>query len=299
MNTTTSARTLRTMLATAAVISATALAGLAMPAHASDHSPGSYLIDQDYVRVDSADGTSKVVADKILAFFRRNRMEVQVHGTVHRDAAAAGCRSAKVTFVFADESTETTSESPRACKAYGVTDKFIDFHPTKDKDVVRYHVSLLTSTDLTAPAMTLKTTTGLVGDAPDSFGTAARLDHDAMQLFDHEQKIFADGAVDWRIQREDISGVTLRFARGRVQGMLTRPTALEGTKAWLQATWFYADGSSAKKLSGAVTAATPTLRVDMSSDRYKEAVAVEIKVITDWPTSSAPLLKKFGNWYSK
>lgn len=283
----------------AVAMAVTAFAGIAPSANASDASPGGYRIDQDYVRVASADGTSHVTANSALAFFRDNRMQVQVHGTVHRDATVAGCRSARVTFVFADETVETTKESPRACKQYAVTDKLVDFHPTKEKDVVRYHVSLLSSTDLTAPATTLKYATYLVGDAPESYGTAARLDTDALQLVDHAQKIFTDGASDWWIQREDIAGVTFRFARGRVQGTLTRPTELEGTQAWLQATWRYADGSSAKKLSGAVTSATPTLRVDMKSDRYKEVMSVEIKVITDWPTSSALLLTRFGDWYGK
>jgi hypothetical protein len=292
-------RTRTALLLPTAVLAATAFAGLASPANASDVSPGGYRIDEDFVRVASTDGTSHMTDGHALAFLRNNRVQVQVHGKVHRDAAVPGCRSAKVTFVFADETTQTTPESPRACKQYGVTDKAVDFHPTKDKDVVRYHVALLSSNDLTSPATTLKSRMYEVGDAPDSYGTASRLDHDPLQLIDHTQTIFADGASDWWIQRQDIAGVTLRFARGRVQGTLVRPVGIEGQTARLQATWSYADGTSAKKLSGTVSSSTPTLRVNMTSDQYKEAVSVEIKVITDWPASSAALLTRFGDYYGR
>lgn len=286
-------------LAPAAALLATALANpLGTPAQAYDRSPATHRIDEDYVLVRSADGTGQVYEPHALAFLRRGRVEVQVHGGVHRTSTAPGCRSARVTFVYADESRETTRESARACRQYGATYKDLDFHPSKDKDVVRYTVSLLSATDLTAPASTVASRTYPVGDAPDSWGTAARLDHDAVELTHEGQRVFTEGAADWWIQREDIAGVTFRFARSRVTGTLTRPTWLAGEKAWLRVVWTYADGSTSTRLSAAVTKAAPTAAVNLTSDRYEEAVSLTIAVVSDWPAATAVVRRQLGDHWT-
>lgn len=289
-------RTATAGLLTAALATA---APLAAPAGASDWSVGSHRIDEDYVRVSAPDNSAHVIDSHAMSFHRSGRVQAQLHGGVHRATTAPGCRSARVVFVFADETRETSRESARACSQYGVTYKDIDIHPTKSKDVVRYAVQLLRSTDISAPAAVIAGTTYLVGDSPDSYGTAARLDHDAFEMVHAGQRVFTEGASNWWIQREDVAGVSMRFARGRVSGMLVRPTGLGGQKAWLRVVWTHADGSTKTQMSGVVTSATPRVWVNLSSDRYKEAVSVELKVITDLPASTAPMVTRFGDYYGR
>lgn len=254
-----------------------------------------HRIDEDYVQVSSPDRTGHVKGwgRSVLS---DGRIQVRVHGGVHRETDATGCRSAIVTFLYADGSREQSKESPRACRQYGVTYRDIDLHSTKNKDVVRYTVYLMRSDDVTAPASTVAWQLHYVGDAPDSYGTAARLDHDPVLLGPATAPVLRDGAVDWLVRSDSVGGVTLRYVRSRVSGKLSYPGGLAGKKAWLRVTWTYAGGQTSRKYSGPVTPAGSEVSVSLESDSFKEALSVELKMVTDYPTSGTPRVVSFGDF---
>lgn len=230
-------------------------------------------LEQDTVGIVATDGLSRITGTARVAMVD-GHVTVRIDGTVRLETASRGCTSVVGTFVYADGSKATTGETPRACSEFGDTTTGFHLATTAKKDVVRYVVYLMRSTDATAPASNNKWQLHYVGDAPDSFGTAERLDHDLTKILVFKSSstgwhtAFDKGVTDYRLSPYDVFGLRIWTVRSRVQGNLVWNPVLGGT-AYLRVSWTYADGSVRYRDTGLVSSASPTLAVDLTSPDQK------------------------------
>jgi hypothetical protein len=283
----------------ATVLSAAAAAAVLTAAPAANALPiGTLWIDQDLVTVrdpSSYDSFAKVDAR---SFLRDSNVQLWVQAHLHRPSTQAGCRAVRVRFTYAGGSTSTSPTSARVCKEHAVTDLDVELRSSTSKDLVSYVVELMSATDDAASMTTISSSSQLVGDAPDSLGTAERLDHDTHRGVVGTTRIF-DGSANYFLQKHSVPfpSVTWYTSRAKVIGTLTWNNALLGNSAYMQAHWTYADGSTGWANSPKIARGGPlSITVNLSSDSAKEIVAVRLGVLSDGDTAVRCGSTKFGDY---
>jgi hypothetical protein len=276
---------LASTLALAVSMAAGLILGGPTPAHAVGFTTSAILVDADTVVISdpasparfSGTGTTK---------FDRNFVRVIVSGIFQRATATPGCRATRVIFTYADGST-TEVTSPRLCKEFNTVRVDPVFWSHDDRSVVKYAVQMLSSADSTAPLTVIAGNTEFVGDAPDSLGTATRLDHDTHQLVitaSGRTATMFQGSTDFYLQRHDVSsaGFTWWTTRARVTGTLNWSDLITGSEAYVSVTWYYSDGSQSSVLSDKVVrGVTPTKSVNLTSSSTKYVVSVKMAVYSN------------------
>lgn len=280
-------RPLASALASAAGLATlTALLTSAAPAVAAT-TP--HLVDTDTVDVRSSSDPARIGGGSYEQL-KDGRVFAGVNAKIYRNSGA-GCRSAIATFTFADGTREQTKESSRICSELGVSSGSANLVPLKKKDVVRYTIYLLKSADSTAPATTIAARVHYVGDAPDSLGTAERLDHDMTRVQLTGTTLF-QGSTDYRLSAYSVPTVDLTIwsTRSRVRGELRWSDKINGSKAVARVHWTFADGSTTYATSSPVERGVrPTRTIDLTSPDRKDVVSTQVTVIS-WnglPTNGA------------
>lgn len=276
-------------LASTLALAVSMAAGLVLagttPAHAVAFTASAILVDSDSVVISdpasparfSGTGTTK---------FDRNYVRVIVSGIFQRSTTTPGCRATRAIFTYADGST-TEVTSPRLCKEFDTVRVDPVFWSHDDRSVVKYAVQMLSSADSTAPLTVIAGSTEFVGDAPDSLGTATRLDHDTHQLImsnSGRSATMFQGSTDFFLQRHDVSsaGFTWWTTRAKVTGTLTWSDLIAGSEAYLSVTWYYSDGSQSSVLSEKVVRGVkPSQTVSMTSSSTKYVVSVKMAVYSN------------------
>lgn len=268
MNTNCISRKSRSLLAGG--ITAAAIAGLAVPASATDSAAGSYIVDKDTIALTAPAGH---VTGQGTEFHANGRIQVQVHGNVHRSGGAP-CVFSRVIFTYADESTGTYN-SPRACVGESA-DRAVDIHSKSDKDVVRYAVQLRSAADTVSSGTAISGSTYVVGDAPDSSGAKARLDRDALSVVLTGTQVFA-GQTEYGIEKASFPGGSVDAIRSRVTGSFTWTDKLPGDKADLKVRWTYEGGATDTKTLASIGRGGHA-NVDAKSSPVRDVRKVEIWV---------------------
>jgi hypothetical protein len=286
----------RIPLAAATALGAAALVAAPMTP-ASAVAIDTLWIDEDAFMVQplSQPEFGRVVAS---SYLRDGNVQALVKVHLYKPAAVSGCRAVRVLFTYADGKTATTAPSARVCKEHSMTDRDVELRSSTSKDLVSYRVDLLTATDDDAPMTTMVSRIQLVGDAPDSFGTAERLDHDAHRAMIGTRTLFT-GSANWFLQKHtlEMAGFSWWTSRARVIGTVAWDDALAGTKAHLYARWTYADGSnSSSRSSDLVRDRIESVAVDFTSDSNKEVVAVRLEIVSDGGTRVLSGSTKLGDW---
>ncbi len=238
---------------------------------------------------------ARVVAS---SYLRDGNVQALVKVHLYKPAALSGCRAAQALFTYADGTTATTAPSARVCKEHAVTDRDVELRSSTSKDLVSYRVDLLTATDDDAPMTTMVGRIQVVGDAPDSFGTAERLDHDTHRAVLGTRTLFT-GSANWFLQKHSIEIPSFSWwtSRARVTGTVVWDDALAGTEAYLYARWTYADGSNSYSTSAdLVRDRIESVPVDFKSDSNKEVVAVRLEIVSDGGTRVLSGSTKLGDW---
>lgn len=254
-------------------------------------------IDEDAFVVQplSSPEYGRVVAS---SYLRDDNVQALVKVHLSKPAAAPGCRAARVLFTYADGKTETTPPSARVCKEHSLTDRDVELRSSTSKDLVSYRVELLTASDDAAPMAPMIGRSEIVGDAPDSVGTAERLDHDTHRAVLGTRTLLT-GSANWFLQKHtiDMAGFSWWTSRARVVGTVVWDDGLMGNKAYLYARWTYADGSNSYSTSAdLVRDRTESVPVDVKSDSDKEVVAVRIEIRSDGGSRVLGGSTKIGDW---
>lgn len=283
------------LVAAAALVTAALVAAPLTPASAVPID--TLWIDEDAFVVQplSQPEYARVVAS---SYLRDDNVQALVKVHLYKPAARTGCRAARVLFTYADGKTVTTAPSARVCKEHAMTDRDVELRSSTSKDLVSYRVDLLTATDDDAPMTTMIGRIQLVGDAPDSYGTAERLDHDTHRAMLGTRTLFT-GSANWFLQKHtvEMAGFSWWTSRARVSGTVVWDDALLGTKARLFVDWTYADGSnSTSRSSYLVRDSVESVSVNFTSDSDKEVVAVRLEIFSDGGTHVLSGSTKLGDW---
>lgn len=266
--------------------------GLLLSAATGAHAlTGDHLIDQDRV-TQSVSGKGQVYGDSYLILRNGRVMHSMAAGL---DSYLSGCTAARATYHYADGTTGT-QVSERACKT-GIAHRSPAFTSSTSKDLVKYSYELLAATDTTAPLTTISGSTYLVGDAPDSFGTKERLDHDEFSLLKNGSRV-ATVTSDYSVVVTKTPVTTFGDVRSRVSGDLTWSRELRGSYARVYITWHLADGSTASASSDKLLADQPgTVRFDKTSPVGKDVTSVDVWVSTDVAGGGAGVARtRFGDY---
>ncbi len=217
----------------------------------------------------------------------RGTVQVAVGGQLVKSSSAPGCRAVRTIFTYAGGSTSTLT-SPRICLELGTYRSSVIQRSDESRQVVRYAVQLLSSTDSTSPFVVQAGNSQYVGDAPDSLGNESRLDHDvhkaAMTKSGRTEVMFA-GASDYFLQRHEVSMADFVWwsPRVRITGTLTWSDLIAGSEAYLSVTWTYADGSTSSVLSDKVSRGTLVSRqITLTSSSTKPVVSVSMAVYSNY-----------------
>ena len=272
-----------TLVAATAICSSALTFGASTPAHAADP----VLIDTDHVVVRDRENTANSITADAYAHLRDGTIHVGLSSTLVRSTSSPGCLAARVIFTYADGATSRVT-SPRLCKVFGTYLSRPSFSSDRSRHVVRYAVQLLTSTDPTADLFVIAGSTHFVGDAPDSLGTATRLDHDTHLVtmpgsYGRQDTMF-QGSTDYFLQKHEVTsaGFTWFNARARVTGTLTWSDLITGTEAYLSVHWTYADGSTSSTISAKVVRGSlPSRTITLTSSSSKHVVAVTMAVYSN------------------
>ena len=187
------------------------------------------------------------------------------------------------------------------CLEHETTTLDVTLRSSTSKDLVKYAVQLLTATADDAPVSVVATSNHLVGDAPDSYGTTVRLDHDTHRVAKDGKTLFA-GSANWYLNKHTVesAGFSWWNVRARVTGTLVWNDLMPGTKARLWVTWTYTDGSTARSQSAYVERdKTESVPVSLVSDSFKEVVSARVYVISEWTAHSQLFTgnsTKFGDY---
>jgi hypothetical protein len=273
-------------LAAATAISASALAlGASTSAHAWTGDV-IWLESDTVVLKDPATG-SPGFNGKGSTFFDRGYIGVHVSGVFQRATTTPGCRAVRVVFTYADESTSSQT-SPRLCKEFNTFRSDPYFLSRSDRHVVRFATQLLGASDSTAPLTVLATNRQYVGDAPDSLGSASRLDHDTnvvdMTGWGGSRATMFQGSTDYFLQRHEVAAADFVWwtPRARVAGTLTWSDIANGSEAYLSVQWTYGDGTTAWSNSERITRGVqPTRTISLTSSSSKNVVAVKMHITTN------------------
>lgn len=217
----------------------------------------------------------------------RGTVQVGVGGQLVKGYSQPGCRAVRAIFTYAGGSTSTVT-SPRICLELGTYRSMASLRSDASRQVVRYAVQLLSSTDSTSPLGVQAGDTQYVGDAPDSYGSVSRLEHDvhkAVMTKNGQTAVMFAGASDYFLQRHEVSAADLVWwtPRARVTGTLTWSDLIAGTEAYLSVVWTYADGSTSSTLSERVARDRPPSReITLTSSSSKPVVSVSMAVYTNY-----------------
>lgn len=263
---------------TGTLASAVLVGGLAQTAEAATSE--SFMVDDDIVFISETDFRG-VVSGRFLVVHQAGAVQGHVKGWIDRKSSVRGCRSLRVIYTYADRSPET-KHSRRVCSEHGVTMLPADLWSSPGKNLVKVAVNLMKSTDSTAPLEVVAGRTHLVGNAPDSWGKAERLDHDGFLV----NKTYSNGysvnlftgATDWSLRTYSAFGNTATATMARVTGQLRWSDSLSGVRAGVTAIWTYADGSTSRSSSGTVTRGGTPIDVDLKSDPTKDTLSVRVTV---------------------
>jgi len=274
-----------TVVAATAICSSALTFGASTPAHAADP----VMIDTDHVMVRDplySTGNIGFAADAYARFYG-GTIRVGVNGTLVRSTSSPGCRAARVVFTYADGSTSRAT-SPRVCKEFGTYLSRPSLASDTSRHVVRYAVQLLAAADSTAPFSVAAGNTEYVGDAPDSLGTATRLDHDTHLVtmpgsYGRQDTMF-QGSTDYFLQKHEVTSAGFIWwnARARVTGTLTWSDLITGSEAYLSVGWTYSDGSTSSTISAKVVRGSlPSRTITLTSSSTKHVVAVSMAVYSN------------------
>jgi hypothetical protein len=280
-------RIARRITVAATAIGAIALTlGTAAPAQAA-LSVDAVLLDSDHVVVRDPALTANSFTTDAVAHLDRGTIRVGMYGTLVRSTSSPGCRAARAVFTYADGGTSKAT-SARVCKEFNTYLLRPSLFSDSSRQVVRYAVQLLAAADSTAPLTVIAGNTEYVGDAPDSTGTAARLDHDVNVAtisagYGRTATMF-QGSTDYFLQRHEVSsaGFVWWNARARVTGTLTWSDYITGTEAYLSVGWTYSDGSTSSTISAKVVRGSlPSRTITLTSSSTKHVVAVSMAVYSN------------------
>ena len=292
---------IRTLPSVVAVAAGLVLVG-PTAAHATPFTANAVLVDSDHVVIADPTAATMGFTGDATVKFDRNYVRVAISGIFKRSTATPGCRATRAIFTYADGST-TSVTSPLLCKEFDTVRSDPVFWSHDTRSVVQYAVQVLSSTDSTAPLKVIAGNTEYVGDAPDSFGNATRLDHDTHKLLVNggggRTATMFQGSTDFFLQRHDVSaaGFTWWSTRSRVTGTLTWSDLISGSEAYLSVTWYYSDGSQSSAISDKVVrGVTPTRTVNLTSSSTKYVVSVKMGVYSNLAGGfSSAAEAKFGD----
>ena len=248
---------------------------------------GPVRLDTDHVVVkDPLYPTQGFTADAY-SHLDHGTIRVAVSGILVRSTSSPGCRAARTVFTYADGGTSRAT-SPRVCQEFGTYMVRPTLSSDGSRQAVRYAVQLLAAADSTAPLTVLASNTQYVGDAPDSTGTAARLDHDTnlvvMRGSDSRTATMFQGSTDYYLQKHEVAvaDFVMWTSRARVTGTLTWSDLIIGTEARLSVVWTYADGSkSSSRSDKVVRGSLPSRTISLTSSSSKNVVAVSMAVYSN------------------
>ena len=166
-----------TLVAATAICASALTISASTPALADGLTVNAIRLDSDHVVVRDPMTTANSFTTDAVAHLDRGTIRVGMYGTLVRSTSSPGCKAARAVFTYADGSTSKAT-SARVCKEFNTYLLRPSLFSDSSRQVVRYAVQLLTSADSTAPLTVIAGNTEYVGDAPDSTGTATRLDHD-------------------------------------------------------------------------------------------------------------------------
>lgn len=267
-------------------------AALALAAGLALASPAQAALTVNAIRIDHdaitlTDSTTGRFAGGAAADLDRGTVQVGVGGVLTKSSTEPGCRAVRATFTYAGGSTSTVT-SPRICLELGTYRSDVSMRSDDSRQVVRYSVQLLSSTDSTSAFVVRAGNTQYVGDAPDSDGTVSRLDHDVhknvITKSGRTHVMFA-GVTDYFLQRHEVSsaGFVWWTPRARVTGTLTWSDLIAGSHASVRVVWTYTDGSTSSTLSEAVQRdKTPTREITITSSSTKQVVSVSMAVYSNY-----------------
>jgi hypothetical protein len=284
------------LAAAAALVSTATVAAPATPASAV--AIDTLWVDEDTFTVRPVGGGSEYARFVASSYLRDSNLQGLVKVHLYRPAALVGCRAARVQFTYADGKTTTTAASARVCKEHSLTDRDVELRSSTSKDLVSFRVELLTATDDAAPMTVMGGRSEIVGDAPDSYGNAGRLDHDTHAAKIGTRTLFT-GSSNWFLQKHTIDSVSFSWwtSRARVIGTLTWDDGLAGSSAYLYTRWTYADGSHSASTSASIYRdRTETASVSLVSDSTKEVVAVRLEIRSSGATTVLGGSTKLGDW---
>lgn len=265
----------------ATVVSVAAAAAVITAAPATAVPIEKLTVDTDtFMVLESLTPTMAGVSGTATLFLQGGNIQASVTAKLTKPSSSSGCRAARALFTYADGSTVTTSPSGRVCLEHGTTTLDVAFKSSTTKDLVKYAVQLLKATDDDAPVTVFGTVNHLVGDAPDSLGTTARLDHDTHRAAKDGHVVFT-GSSNWYLNKHTVeaAGFSWWNSRARVIGTLTWNDALSGSQARVTVVWTYTDGSNSYSYSPYVVRdKTETQSVNLVSDSFKEVVAARVVV---------------------
>lgn len=283
-----------------------AVALVAGPAPAADAATSeSFSVDKDYVWLNEGSMISWATGD-LDVLHKNGSVQGHLYGKVNRQSSTLGCRSLRVIFTYSDRSPET-KDLHRACWEHGALSAPMDLWSASGKNLVKMTIHLMTSRDFTSSLSVVDTDVDIVGDAPDSWGRAERLDHDGFVVNKSTVPVFT-GATDWSLRTYSGYGYTATATMARVTGQLAWSDTLGGVRAGVTAIWTYADGSTSRSSSGTVVRGAPPINVDLKSSGTRDALSVRVTIRTyadDTPWSfagteeAAAHAGKFGDFGSK
>ena len=269
----------RTAAAVASAAAAAALLTAAPHAHAVPIE--NLTVDTDSLLIaDSIWPELTGVSGTATVFLQGGNVQVSVKARLSRPSGSTGCRAARARFTYADGSTVTGPTSGRVCQEHQTYALDVAFKSSTSKDLVAYAVQLLKATDDDAPVAVMATANQLVGDAPDSLGTTARLDHDTHRAVKDGHVVFT-GSSNWYLNKHTVesAGFSWWNVRARIIGTLTWKDVLPGSQARVTVVWTYTDGSNSYSYSPyVVRGKTETQSVTLLSDSLKEVVSARVVV---------------------
>jgi hypothetical protein len=262
------------------------------PAHAVS------IVESDHVSLSTANGSTRATIAWLYDTNTHN-LRGQVFGTVTRPSGAdTACVFVIADWFYADGTHLQTlapySASSSGTRARACNDGFVNsetgtntrsFSQASDpnKDVVRVNVYLRNSADPTTGGTTVKMKTELVGDAPDSLGTNAQLDVDAVPIAVGGQGLLTDGSGSFRAAAKYslTPGSAGQFdLRATVTGVLQFSDVIRGTKVHAAVIYHTSSGDVIGGRYDAARGAT-AVAINETSPSGKDTRSVTINLFDD------------------
>ena len=276
------ARIVRRLAATTAVLLSLGTALLAGPAHAAstdppvDGTPNTYTVDVDPIAIDS---NYTVFSGSMKVFHDGEHVRGVLTGMVNATQADRCIRLA-VTFFYADGTYDNIAHDnyPYPC---GTSQTSVTISSPMDKDIVKYHYATraITSSGAFTGSASVE---GLVGDAPASVGSCSQLDDDTVSSGGKDVPAFKGTVVYGCVTS---SGNTV----ATVSGTLDKRQVPAGSAGAVDITFSYADGStgtvrnpggSPKLVSDGTGGSYPLFSAGASSDPTKDVRSVTVRTLS-------------------